>query len=416
MNKNMNATRMPVEPVLIVEDTPANQNLLSQICESISVEFEIANNGQEALDLIQTNSYSIFIVDLMMPVIDGKELIESLKENLEDPIILVQTALGKPEDIISVMRLAVYDYVVKPIDVKIFTESLKKALEIKYLRDQELIYKKTAESRLKKQFDVLNLKGYHNVMEFVRLGGGFMNNMRKTLSEGRGPGTVVPVIDMIKSSSKETPDGLLIDSELAGMLFEINDESRKVFQGMDNVYQLLVKDIVLNDVSSAEVMSWFTGMIDNLSWENGVLENKVHQSEVQRNEIISCDAEALKLILEELLVNSINNSPEASPVDVFSYIVDDVLCVAFKNESMDGVFQGANVQLFFEPFYRADTGARRIVSRSIIGMGLGLGLTIAANIISKHGGQITLHGGRDHTGQAVKNIVLTEVFLPLRRT
>ena len=73
----------------------------------------------------------------MLPVVDGKTFIESLKRIESSPVVIIQSALDATDTIIEVMRLGVFDYIVKPIDLDLFRHTLSKALEFKYLKDIE---------------------------------------------------------------------------------------------------------------------------------------------------------------------------------------------------------------------------------------------------------------------------------------
>ncbi|MCP4132964.1 MAG: fused response regulator/phosphatase [bacterium] len=129
------------DPILIVEDSTMNQKLLQSYCDSVDIESVIAGNGQEALELLKTRRFSVFLVDLMMPVMDGREFITHLKEKEPDAVILVQTALDSAETIIGIMKMGVFDYIIKPIQLDPFLKTLFKSLEFKRLKDYKEIQK-----------------------------------------------------------------------------------------------------------------------------------------------------------------------------------------------------------------------------------------------------------------------------------
>ena len=108
--------------VLIVEDIVENQVLLKAFCDEIGIPCEIANNGKEALEILEQQHFSIYIVDLMMQVMDGKTFITMVKKKYPDAIILVQTALDSPSTIIEIMKLGIFDYIIKPLVFEPFTQ------------------------------------------------------------------------------------------------------------------------------------------------------------------------------------------------------------------------------------------------------------------------------------------------------
>ena len=125
------------DPILIVEDTKETQVLLQGICKSMEIACVIAKNGVAALELIEKQRFSIFVVDLMMPVMDGRTFIINLKNRLPEAVVLVETALDSSQTIIDIMKLGVFDYIIKPIDPELFQQTDRKAVEFKNLKDME---------------------------------------------------------------------------------------------------------------------------------------------------------------------------------------------------------------------------------------------------------------------------------------
>ncbi len=125
-------------PILIIEDNPANQKVLESVCLAMQIEYHMAENGKIAMEFMAETQYNVFVVDLMMPVMDGKTFIQELKKINPNAIILVQTALDVPDTIIDIMKLGVFDYIVKPIDIDLFKQVILKALDYARLKIEEI--------------------------------------------------------------------------------------------------------------------------------------------------------------------------------------------------------------------------------------------------------------------------------------
>lgn len=89
---------------------------------------------------------------------DGKTFIELLKHTDTNAVIIIQSALDASDTIIEVMRLGVFDYIVKPIDIDLFRHTLSKALEYKYLKDIESELFLNESMKLRGQLEWLNYK------------------------------------------------------------------------------------------------------------------------------------------------------------------------------------------------------------------------------------------------------------------
>lgn len=103
--------------ILVVEDNKSLLMLMKTRLEQAGYKVLQAQNGQEALGILEDQQVDLIISDIMMPLMDGFELIESLREaNFNMPILMV-TAKEGFEDKEKGFRLGTDDYMVKPIDM-----------------------------------------------------------------------------------------------------------------------------------------------------------------------------------------------------------------------------------------------------------------------------------------------------------
>lgn len=107
--------------VLIVDDEESMRLLLRRTLESIpSVEITLAGGHEEALPLAAANAYHLILLDLLMPGVDGIEILSRIRQsalNKATPVIIV-SVMADPDTRLVCQSLGVSDYVVKPIDRK----------------------------------------------------------------------------------------------------------------------------------------------------------------------------------------------------------------------------------------------------------------------------------------------------------
>ena len=103
--------------VLAVDDIPLNLLLVKKMLGRFNFKLETASGGQEALDSVARSKPNLILVDLMMPGIDGYEVIRRLKSNPEtaDIRIIILTALTSGEDVSKGFNMGANDYIMKPI-------------------------------------------------------------------------------------------------------------------------------------------------------------------------------------------------------------------------------------------------------------------------------------------------------------
>ena len=91
-----------------------------------------ASNGEEGLDIIRRNGdIDIVLSDIMMPVMDGLEMIETARSENPDIIIVAMTAVCSGENVTGVMEKGADAYILKPFDVPHLENTLKKLLNNK---------------------------------------------------------------------------------------------------------------------------------------------------------------------------------------------------------------------------------------------------------------------------------------------
>ncbi len=107
---------MNSKKVLLAEDDLDFANVLKQYLEIYSFEVTHAQNGEEALTLLNENYFDICVFDVMMPLIDGFTLAEEIKKKNKLLPFVFLTAKQLKEDKIRGLQLGADDYIVKPFD------------------------------------------------------------------------------------------------------------------------------------------------------------------------------------------------------------------------------------------------------------------------------------------------------------
>ena len=103
-----------MQPILIVDDEPAIADLIEMTLTQAGYVCEIANDGEAAADLLEQNSYALIFLDIMLPEINGYDLMEYIRP-LHMPVIFT-TAKGTVKDRVRGLRMGAEDYIVKPFE------------------------------------------------------------------------------------------------------------------------------------------------------------------------------------------------------------------------------------------------------------------------------------------------------------
>jgi DNA-binding response OmpR family regulator len=98
---------------LIVDDEPQMVTIIGFALETQGFAVHIAHNAATALNVLRTREIDLIVLDVMMPVIDGRALCRQIRDMSDVPIMML-TALGQPEEVIAGLEHGADDYVTKP--------------------------------------------------------------------------------------------------------------------------------------------------------------------------------------------------------------------------------------------------------------------------------------------------------------
>lgn len=129
--------------ILVVDDETDFTNTLAEVLARQDCEVHKAFSGQQALQALDAYQFDLVILDLLMPLIQGLEILKKIKHIDRSLPIIVLTADHKPESVAEAMQLGAYDYLHKPVDWTRLHVAVKNALttrdlqeEVAELRDQ----------------------------------------------------------------------------------------------------------------------------------------------------------------------------------------------------------------------------------------------------------------------------------------
>jgi CheY-like chemotaxis protein len=128
--------------VLVVDDNEMNRDLLSCYLEDLGLTVALAENGRQALEMVKKYSFDLVLLDIMMPEMDGYQVLQRLKSDVtwrDIPVIMV-SALDEMDSVVRCIEMGAEDYLPKPFDPILLEARTNACLEKKRFRDQEVEY------------------------------------------------------------------------------------------------------------------------------------------------------------------------------------------------------------------------------------------------------------------------------------
>ena len=134
----MREGQVMAERVLIVDDDPVARRLVENMVSRAGYEPVIAEGGDLALAILSGGKTRIdcVILDLVMPDLDGLGVLARMRESGLDVPVIVQTAHGGIDNVVSAMRAGAVDFVVKPVGAERLQVSLRNALATRALEGE----------------------------------------------------------------------------------------------------------------------------------------------------------------------------------------------------------------------------------------------------------------------------------------
>lgn len=116
--------------VLIVDDIPENIQTLGEMIKDFDLDVKIAEGGQEAIDIIDSCTPDIILLDLMMPRVNGWDVIDHVRKEYSknEMVIIVVSLLNNKDNIDECYELGVNDYITKPVIKARLTSSIESHL------------------------------------------------------------------------------------------------------------------------------------------------------------------------------------------------------------------------------------------------------------------------------------------------
>lgn len=187
--------------VLIVEDDRRTLDALARGLEMEGYETLMAHNGREAVDCMVRTEVDVVVTDVKMPSMDGMELLESIRSLYPDTIVILITAYATVEQAVAAIKKGAYDFVTKPINLDRLGHMIRKALEHRELRSENLYLRQ----RLKQASPFERIIGasreIHQMFEMIRQVGPTSATVLIQGESGTGKELVADAIHYISSRS-----------------------------------------------------------------------------------------------------------------------------------------------------------------------------------------------------------------------
>ncbi len=351
--------------ILVVDDIAANRELLASRLELQGYAVTTAENGREALEKLHTDTFDLVLLDIMMPEIDGYEVLKRLKadEKLQHVPVIMISALSELESVAKCIELGADDYLPKPFNPTLLKARISASLEKKRGHDREiLLYEKLQENFKRLQ----ELEQVRDDMTHM-----IVHDLRTPLSSVISGMETLDIMGDLDSGQRELVQ-IAIDGgeQLLGIINDLLDVE-KVESGA------MLLDYVLLD--AATLVQSAAARVSSLCADKELLlTNQIPPG----LPAFQGDEDKLRRVLVNLLGNAIKFTPPKGGITLDAHFSESDHAVIFSvKESGEGI-PAEDIERIFEKFGQV---ASRQGGRT---MSTGLGLTFCKLTVEAHGGTI----------------------------
>lgn len=346
--------------ILAVDDIATNIMLLKAVLSRTKYKIVTASGGYEALEKVAAVNPDLILLDIMMPDLDGYEVLKQLKANPahEDIPVIFLTALHNPEDIVKGFKYGASDYVSKPFN----HEEL-------ITRVAHHIYLAAAQRTILQQRDELQA----TVEARDKMYSVIAHDLRSPI------GTLKMVFNMLSISI--TPDQ--VSEESFEMISMGNNITESTFMLLDNLLKWTKSQIgrmntVFQEVDISEVVLFASKMSDLVAQ----VKNVEVEYEIPGPISVHCDVDMVKTIMRNLMSNAIKYSQEGGRI-VISVSDSPTHAVISVRDFGIGIKEEDIPKLLNPEIHHTTYGTKNEE-------GSGLGLQLVQDLTRRNGGELTV--------------------------
>ncbi len=155
--------------ILIVEDEETLRESVKRIFTKEGFSVDAAESAEQGLSLLETNAYDVIISDIILPGMDGIEMLTRVREQTPDQIFIVITAYASLDTSVKALRAGAYDYIMKPIIHEEIKQIVRNALRQKNLHAENVLLKR----EIAREYDFSSIIGESQALKTI------LNEVRK---------------------------------------------------------------------------------------------------------------------------------------------------------------------------------------------------------------------------------------------
>ncbi|OQY96528.1 MAG: hypothetical protein B6D41_05090 [Chloroflexi bacterium UTCFX4] len=372
----------PRGTVLIIDDTPLNQEILTQVLDTEGYALHFAADGESGLLQAAKLKPDLVLLDLVLPGIMGTDVLDILKRELPETNVILTTAFGSEETAIKALRLGVNDYIInkRPFDADEVREVVKRSVNEAHLRRENRRLQREVEfknEQLQRNYAELET-AYARLQELDQAKASFFSmvshDLRHPIAVAKG------YLELIRTGSAP------LDDETRGYIQVAEQEMRYIAEMVDDVLDLSRMDAGYYRIDCQPIAVSFLLNQARLAFRASAAPRNIAIQVQDAAELPLAFADSLRMgqVMSNLLENALKFTPNGGTITLAARVVEQGIEITVRDTGF-GIAPGEHEKIFGR-FYRIKSGEQ------LEDKGSGLGLAICHEIVRLHGGRIWAEG------------------------
>ncbi|MEM7184114.1 MAG: response regulator [Spirochaetota bacterium] len=408
--------------VLIVDKEPVDLEHTKKVLQELEYEFDIANDGESALQMLQDRLYQVVIVDADLEGMNTQDFVER-SNRLFGVVCLVMSDDSDPERIIALLgKYAAFDYILKPLEKAIVKSSLD-AAAARYEYNQKIAsFNESEKAFYTRMMEIFDWRRELQSNQVESLTGTMIRQMNKNLFEDSAFAMLFSTLNMFFSKAKfnTKKNSYEITKNLYQLIQDNFVLANKMVKTIAESQKILTRTEAFTEVGDISEFSMILSECNKELRSMAAIKSQQlflgRLPETTRGQKIIMDRDSIKSVLKELVTNAMKYSLAKDVIIVLFFINNEHLEVKVLNparsnkEGMSGIYE-KDERMVFEPFFRLSVSVDDRYKDEEFGYGLGL--TVVKKIVELHNASILVHTIQNNVNETSESEVVFTISFPL---
>ncbi|MGA1795536.1 MAG: ATP-binding protein [bacterium] len=385
---------MRIDRVLVVDDEPEVLRLLGIILKKKGYRPVTCLTGQEAMAQIQRKKFYLGLVDILLPDIDGLEILKEAKKRNSVAEMIVMTGCDRIDIAIKAIKYQACDFLLKPIEPELLYLSLSRAKEMISLRLKDLLHRKN----LERTVEVRTQRLIHAEKQAI-IGNsvqGVVHNILNPLTVIAGRAELLQAeMNQIERMHEEDSAQDPFRKEILEVLGRFSQDVTAIYQNSQKIFQI-VENILKKSSMEREVTPSSLDINNMIIQEMEFFKSDLYfKHQVKKNYDLDPSLKTINMVyshLSQVLDNLVKNAIEAmydsqvKEIAITTYQDKEQIYISVKDTGI-GIPEHLKEKVF-EPFFTTKASTGDAVKSQRVGYGLGLHSCL--ELLRPYGGDIWL--------------------------